>query len=905
MLTQSHKMPISLILPLDSPDADLARAGGKGANLAILIRAGYPVPSGFLITTDAYSEFVRANELQPRILQRVNSLNPHETGALESASTAIRAWFQAAPIPHELRAAILDAYARLGSAKPVAVRSSATAEDLPGLSFAGQQDTFLNIIGSNALLDAVTECWSSLWTARAIGYRARNGIASESVALAAVVQELIPAQVSGVSFTADPLTGKRFITVIDANPGLGEAIVSGQVEPDHYEINQRTGEILKKRLGAKALAILPRAGGGTDRVELHAPAVQALSDERILELARLCKQVAEYYHAPQDIEWALANDAFFLLQARPITSLYPVPTHAPRDRFDIYFSFGAGQGVLDPFTPMGIDAIRHVLQGIRHALGLSRSALDTPDDAGMRLWIDVTTPLSDTRLRRPLETVLQTVVPSALPIVHELVRDPRFKTRHVVSARFINHAFAFLFPILRKVVGALRHPDAMRERMNAQVDSFLRAQQAHADAARTFDERLDVIENGLEQVFPQGPVAYVPVVAGGFLALILIRRLAAREADERNLALKLTRGLPHNVTTEMNLDLWARSQRIRADEPSRRALTQESTLALETRYAQHTLPAVAQRELDEFLAHYGMRGAAEIDFGRPRWRQDPAPLFNLLKNYLELNDPNSAPDVVFARGAQEAEAVMSELVAHLRRTRAGRLKARLVQAAFVRVRALLGARESPKFAIIRAYSIYRELLVQCGEELARAGEIARADDIFFVTLQELRQRTLLDPLTGNGESLRTRVASRRVEYQREQLRRTPPILLTSDGDTFYDVPQASGVNDLVGEPVSPGVVEGKVHVVLDPRGAQLEPGEILVCPATDPGWTPLFLAAGGLVMEVGGLVTHGSVVAREYGIPAVVGVVNATQRLQTGQRVRVDGSHGRVTILENGVAEIS
>lgn len=898
-------MPTSLILPLDSPDADLARAGGKGANLAILRRAGYPVPPGFLITTDAYSEFVLANELQPRILQRVNSLDLQAATALESASTTIRALFQAAPIPHELRAAILDAYARLGSAQPVAVRSSATAEDLPGLSFAGQQDTFLNIIGSDALLDAVKQCWSSLWTARAIGYRARNGIASESIALAAVVQELIPAQVSGVSFTADPLTGNRFITVIDANPGLGEAIVSGQVEPDHYEINQRTGEIFRKRLGAKAVAIVPRAGGGTERVQLHDAAVQALSDERILELARLCKKVADDYRAPQDIEWAWANDTFFLLQSRPITSLYPVPTHAPRDRFDIYFSFGAGQGVLDPFTPMGIDAIRHVLQGIRHALGLDGSPLETPDDAGMRLWIDVTTPLSDPRLRRPLETVLQTVVPSALPILRALVRDPRFKTRHVVSPRFIKHAFAFLFPLLRKVVGALRHPDAMRDRMNAQVDAFLREQKAKAAGARTFHERLDVIENGLEQVFPQGPIAYVPIVAGGFLSLILIRRLAAREADERNLALQLTRGLPHNVTTEMNLDLWARSQRISANEPSRHALTQESASTLATQYALRSLPSVAQYELDEFLARYGIRGVAEIDLGRPRWRQDPTPLFNLLKSYLELDDPNAAPDMVFAHGAQEAETVMNELVARLRQTRAGRLRARLVQAAFVRVRALLGVRESPKFAIIRAYGLYRELLLQCGEELVRAGDITRADDVFFLTLQELRQRTFLDPVTGNGDSLRTLVASRRGEYQRELLRRALPVLLTSDGDTFYDVPQTSGANDLIGEPVSPGVVEGRVHVVLDPRGAQLQPGEILVCPATDPGWTPLFLAAGGLVMEVGGLVTHGSVVAREYGIPAVVGVVNATQRLQSGQRVRVDGSHGRVTILETVAAEIT
>lgn len=890
----AHPLLENLILSLDSANANLARAGGKGANLAILTRAGFPVPPGFIVATTAYWEFVRANALEARIVERVNLLNPQDSTSLENASADIRTWFHAAPIPETLRAVILDAYAHLGAVQPVAVRSSATAEDLPGLSFAGQQDTFLNVIGGDAVLNAVKQCWSSLWTARALGYRARNGIASESVALAVVVQKLIAAQVSGVAFTADPLTGRRFVTVVDANPGLGEAIVSGQVEPDHYEINQRRGQIVTKRLGTKAIAILPHAGGGTERVEQDKADGQALSDEQIRELARLCERVAVHYGAPQDIEWAFAEKRLYLLQARPITSLYPLPTHAPRERFDIYFSFGAGQGVLDPFTPLGIDAIRYVLQGIRNAAGAGRGAHDTPDDAGLRLFVDITLPFSDVRLRRVLETAMQIVLPAVVPMLRELARDPRFRTQHVVSPRFVRRVLAFGLPILGNALRTLRHPDAMRERIQAQVDAFLDEQHVQAANAHTLDERLNVIQHGLEEIFPRGPLTYVPLLASAFVPLIVIRRLAG-EREGRTLALELTRGLPHNVTTEMNLDLWARSQRLRANEASRRALLEESGTTLAARYQQGELPSVSQHALEEFLARYGMRGVAEIDLGRPRWREDPTPLLSLLKSYLELNDPNAAPDVVFARGAQQAEARMNELIARLRQTSMGRIKARIVEAAFMRLRALAGMRESPKLAIVRAFGIYRGLLLESAEELARAGRLERVEDIFFLRLDELRRRDRLD--------LPAVVMPRRADYEREQRRRRVPLVLTSDGDTFYDLPQVSGDNDLVGEPVSPGVVEGTVHVVLEPRGAQLQPGEILVCPATDPAWTPLFLAAGGLVTEVGGLMTHGSVVAREYGIPAVVGVADATLRLQSGQRVRVDGSHGRVTLLDQVALE--
>ena len=326
------------ILPFLSGDATLERAGGKGANLAELSRAGFSVPPGFVITTDAYHSFVEANQIQSPILALAKNISLDDPGALENTSAEIRNLFERGTIPTEITNAIIVAYHQLTipssnhpttaptpSASqvqlPVAVRSSATVEDLPGMAFAGQQDTWLNVLGEDALLHAVKECWSSLWTARAMTYRTHNHIAPDEVALAVVVQEMIASESSGVLFTANPVTGRRDEMVIDASFGLGEAVVSGQVDPDHYVVDPRTWRITERKLGAKEMAIAPRARGGTERVSRDGPQPPALSDAQIVELAQTAQRVAEHFGSPQDIEWAWANGQLALLQSRPVTSL--------------------------------------------------------------------------------------------------------------------------------------------------------------------------------------------------------------------------------------------------------------------------------------------------------------------------------------------------------------------------------------------------------------------------------------------------------------------------------------------------------------------------------------------------------------------------------------------------------
>ena len=417
-------------------------------------------------------------------------------------------------------------------------------------------------------------------------------------------------------------------------------------------------------------------------------------------------------------------------------------------------------------------------------------------------------------------------------------------------------------------------------------------------AQTTLQGRVALMEELTAGAFPWLLPRFVSRFAAAMGTLNLLKHAARELPGGENAALTLTRGLPHNVTTEMDLALWGTAEAIRADPASLAHVRQgdPGTLAAET--LEGRLPGAAQEALDAFLARYGMRGVGEIDLGRPRWRENPEPIMQALQSYLQIEDPEQAPDAVFARGAAAAQEALEEMVDAARATRGGWFKARRVRWAARRMRALAGLRESPKFWVIRTMGLVRAALLDSGGELVEAGVLDRADDLFFLTLQELRALA-----AGEERDWRALVGERRAAYAREERRTQVPRLLLSDGEAFYEgvasaTEESEGV--LAGSPVSPGVVEGRVRVVLDPHAAQLAPGEILVCPGTDPAWTPLFLAAGGLVMEVGGLMTHGSVVAREYGIPAVVGVTRASERLKTGQRVRVDGTAGRVTILDEG-----
>jgi phosphohistidine swiveling domain-containing protein len=385
----------------------------------------------------------------------------------------------------------------------------------------------------------------------------------------------------------------------------------------------------------------------------------------------------------------------------------------------------------------------------------------------------------------------------------------------------------------------------------------------------------------------------VPAVLPSIFIMRLVNRWLTRWLGEKpGAGLQLMRGLPGNATTEMNLKLWSIAQTIRSQPQTLSLFLNTPTGRLAASYAQSALPRSVQEQLEEFFDEYGMRGLAEIDIGRRRWREDPTFVLQMLLSYLRLEDPSAAPDAVFERGAAEAERLRAEYLARLRRGRLGFVRAWKLNKAIRLMRALGGMRELPRLYFTRIVGIYRPLLLGHGQELAARGKLLLAEDIFFVPVEQLKRFAGGEPL-----DLKAIVAKERAAYEREQARRQVPRLLLSTGESFYGGLSEEDSPDLVGDGVSPGVAEGPVRVLVNPEVTNLEAGDILVCPSTDPGWTPLFLMAGGLVTEMGGLVTHGSVVAREYGIPAVVGVRRATELLQTGQRVRIDGSAGRVTVL--------
>ena len=887
------------ILDLDSADATLESAGGKGANLSALVRAGFAVPKGFVISTGAYVDFVAANGLDRFILDTAAPASLDEPSSLDDASVRIRERFEAGVVPEKISREILAAYAKLG-APPVAVRSSATAEDLPDTSFAGQQDTFLNVLGDNALLDAVVRCWSSLWTARAIGYRARNGIANHDVALAVVVQEMVQSEASGVLFTANPLTGKRSETVIDATFGLGEALVSGLVEPDHFVVDE--DRIVAKSLGAKAVSIESIEGGGTRQVSVDVADRQSISDGEIVGLAQLGRHVEALFGSPQDIEWALADGGLQLLQARPITSLFPVPEGLAATPLRLLISFGAIQGMLAPMTPLGRDLFRVLSSTLARRFG-TETTLETQAFvrvAAGRLFIDATLVTRSRHTRRVFREAIANVEPG-IGQAFEAISDELAMANPGKPVRFssVLTAATFATRVAFGILRALARPEARRARAQQWIETNLASMRERSLAAKTLAERTDLLAAFPEEMISSLVPCLVPVVATGVASLALLVRLASNVPNGPRMALEATRGLAHNVTTEMDLALWDVARAIRGDPASALHFEGASASKLAAEALDRRLPSASQAAVDGFLALYGARGVAEIDLGRSRWCEDPTPLMEAIGSYLQIEDGPSAPDAVFSRGAAAARESTRALAAALRKARFGWFKAPLATWIASRMHALAGMRESPKFTVIRSFGILREGLLESGRQLVVEGVFDRPEDLFFLHLPELRAIASGD--RRDRRDWRSVVSERRAAFDREMLRRQIPRVLLSDGRAFYGggVPSGeTGDGVLFGTPVSPGVVEGLVRVVLDPHQARLEPGEILVCPGTDPSWTPLFLAAGGLVTEVGGMITHGSVVAREYGIPAVVGVDGATTRLATGQRVRVDGSLGHVTLIE-------
>ncbi|MEU7898872.1 PEP/pyruvate-binding domain-containing protein [Nonomuraea sp. NPDC049152] len=878
-----------LALPFADIDAGmLADVGGKAANLGELTRAGLPVPTGCCLTTEAYHRVAEGTGLKD-VIAELAMTEVADTATLAELAGRARALLLEAPVPDEVREAVDEAYARLGDRVPVAVRSSATAEDLPYASFAGQQDTYLNVVGPEAVRDAVRRCWASLWTDRAVAYRASNGIDHAAVRLAVVLQWMVDAEVAGVMFTANPVTGRRHEAVIDAAPGLGEAVVSGAVNPDRFVVDMASGRITERGIGDKRVSIRSLPGGGTERTELGGTREACLTDTQVRELSALGRKVEDHYGAPQDTEWAIdADGALWLTQARPITTLYPLP-ETTKDGLRVYFSVNVVQGVMRPFTPMGLAGFKVISGGATTMAGYPpadpHAGAAIAADSGMRMFLDITTAVRSKAGRKILPRALAFGEARAGVVFEQIAEDPRLSVTTTSMRPFIRTAVRVARRVgaPKRVALALARPHAALEytrRLGKALDARLRV-----DPDATAEQRLDHAERCLRGTFPM-IFSIMPVVLVGYAGFGLAGRLSGAKGDQLQAVL---RSLPHNPTTEMDIELWRLATAIGADPEAAEPFRTQPVSELAARHARGELRA--QRAIDGFLARYGHRGVAEIDLGMPRWSDEPAHILGVLANYLRLDGADLAPDAMFARGAEEAERAVRAIVSMA--AAKGRWRGRLAAFGLRRTRLFGGLRELPKYYMVEVLAAVRRSMRVVGEELVAKGVLDTADDVYFLDFREVRAAL-------GGGYLGELVARRRAAYEQEVRRRHVPRVLLSDGTEpeALAVRAAAEEGALTGTPASAGTVTGPARVVLDPVGAHLEPGEILVAPSTDPGWTPLFLTAGGLVMEMGGSMSHGAVVAREYGIPAVVGVADATHRIVTGQTITVDGSAGVISIAD-------
>lgn len=884
------------VLPFSAISAaDLPKVGGKGANLGEMTRAGFRVPPGFCVTTAAFRRFMASCADVDELYVALAAVGPGDVDAARTVGERVRNRLADVPVPPAVAHAVLDAWRGQGEGHAYAVRSSATAEDLPDASFAGQQDTYLNICGADAILESVRRCWISLFTDRAILYRTQNHFNHRDVLLAVVVQQMVLPQVSGILFTADPVNGNRSVAAIDASYGLGEALVSGIVSADLYKVDKRSLREIEAVIADKQLAIRPLPEGGTVQEKLNGAArtARVLTAAQAIALTQIGNRIEAHYGKPQDIEWALAEGDFYVVQSRPITSLYPLPAPQPTDGAShLYMSFSHAQVMTDPMSPMGLSVWRLLFPFGKESDSAQYNPLVA--HAGGRLYIDIGPLLARSLPRRIVPTLLENADPYIAAAIKQLLARPEFRIENMSNQRANLHNLArWLRPIVLNAMANLlwRKPESRVAKANRWSADFSARVSSQLAAAQPGSARLAaacaILGDTMMDVLPE----LAPNIVAGFMARALLARVLKNRVVSTDID-ALLRGLPGNVTTNMDLEVGDLADVARRSPALVGYLTSTSPGQILSGVQQVEGGAEFMQALQHFLDRYGMRGSSEIDISRTRWRDDPAPLLQVIVGNLQ-QPTAGAHRAQHAAMAAEGEAAANRLVAAAAGGLFGPVRQRLVRRLARVLRNSMAVREHPKFLLIQVVGEVRKAVLEAGAILLKQQRLEQVEDVWFLELNELAE--LLDRPNDDPQA---RVAQRKADHARFWSL-TPPRVMNNDGEIITaamsraDLPEGA----LAGNPVSAGVVEGVAHVVTDPHTQVLLPGEILVAPFTDPGWTPLFINAAGLVMEVGGMMTHGSVVAREYGIPAVVGVLNATQRIETGQRIRVHGDQGYVEIV--------
>ncbi|MDN9010387.1 phosphoenolpyruvate synthase [Brevibacillus laterosporus] len=857
--------------------------GGKGMNLGECSRIeGILVPEGFCVTTEAYKRVIGKNEELHLLLDQLAVQKVDEREKISKISRKIRELIEGIEIEKAIEEDIDRCLLTFGFEHAYSVRSSATAEDLPFASFAGQHDTYLNIKGKDAILQHISKCWASLFTDRAVIYRMQNGFDHHKVYLSVVIQRMIFPQASGILFTADPVTSNRKVLSIDAGFGLGEALVSGLVSADCYKVREE--KIIDKMIATKKLAIYAVKEGGseTQQIEPNQQKSQTLTDQQILQLARIGKQVEAYFACPQDIEWCLVDDTFYIVQSRPITTLYPIP-EADDNENHVYVSVGHVQMMTEPIKPLGMSLF-HLLradQPLRHA--------------GGRMFIDHTHILASPVSRKILLKAMGQSDPLIKDALMTIVEREDFikslpNSKKGLSLRKSTEGFSWRFLIQFMKVYLQNDPTIIHGLIKNSEASIVELKQKIKTKSGL--DLFDFISEDYQQL---KKTLYNPQGLGAIMVAVFasswINKNLKKWLGEKNVADTLSLSVPNNVTSEMGLALLDVADVIRPYPEVIDYLQNVKDDNFLDELVKFEGGKEAQAAIYAYLNKYGMRCTGEIDITKPRWNEKPTALVPMILSNIKNFEPGASKRK-FEQGRQEALKKEQELLDRLKQLPGGKRKAKKTKRMISLIRNFIGYREYPKYSMINRYFVYKQALLKEAEQLVQANIIREKEDIYYLTFKELREV----------------VATRKLDYQLiikqkemyklyEKL--TPPRVITSDGEIIVGEYKREHLpsNAIAGLPVSSGVIEGRARVILNMENADLKEGDILVTAFTDPSWTPLFVSIKALVTEVGGLMTHGAVIAREYGLPAIVGVENATKLIKDGQRIRVNGTEGYIEIL--------
>ncbi|MDF2890804.1 MAG: phosphoenolpyruvate synthase [Clostridia bacterium] len=910
----------------DIDKTKLMVVGGKGANLGELSKIeGIRVPDGFCISTEAFKRIIGEmspiNELldqlsrlmvEDRSGRKRNSLlllDQATRDKIVELSGEIRKVIVGTTIPEDIHEEITRFLSRLGEKNAYAVRSSATAEDLPTASFAGQQDTYLNIIGKEAILKHISMCWASLFTERAIIYRIQNGFDHRKVQLSVVVQKMIFPQAAGILFTADPVTSNRKVLSIDASFGLGEALVSGLVNADNYKV--REGRIIDKKISTKKLAIYPLKDGGTKEQETPPEQQnrQALTDEQILLLECMGRKIEEHFGCPQDIEWCLTDDIFYIVQSRPITTLYPIP-EAKDEENHVYVSVGHQQMMTDPLKPLGMSIFQLTSVGPRYK-------------AGGRLFVDVAPMLASPDSREALLNGMgqhDPLMKDALTTIVE--RGDYIKSLPDDKKKLSNGKNNKDKPStgsqaqIESDPGRLGEQQAKSAISPSIVSDLIKNSQISIEELKHNIQRKsgsDLFDFILEDIQQLKKILFDPQSTAVFMAAInasaWINEKMYQWLGEKNAADTLSQSVPNNITSEMGLALLDLADVIRpypevidylhqvSERNPAKPKTPEGFLlnAKDDSFLDELVKFDGGQETRDaiyaYLDKYGMRCSGEIDITKTRWSEKPTTLVPMILNNIKNFEPNAGKRK-FEQGRQEALKKEQELLERLKQLPDGEQKAKETKRVIDLIRNFIGYREYPKYGIVNRYALYKQALLKEAEQLVKASIIHEKEDIYYLTFEELREVVCTNKLDYS-------IIRKGQDQYKIYEKLTPPRVITSDGEVVTGEYKRENLpaGAIVGLSVSSGVIEGRARVILNMEDAELEDGDILVTSFTDPSWTPLFVSIKGLVTEVGGLMTHGAVIAREYGLPAVVGVESATKLIKDGQRIRVNGTEGYVELL--------